>query len=254
MKKMLAVCAACMVAGLASADVTSDNIVGFISTPSVEGFNWVAPDFNTVGADTIALSNISISDGNQGGIGWGTEILQILDDGGAVIGQYFYNDPAMDPDGVQTGYYWGDETSAAVEANLSAGEAYLLYTAGQVEYIITGQVPNDDVTLTSIEGFNFVGNPFPAPIELSAITISDGGQGSIGWGTEILQVLDDGGAVVGQYFYNDPAMDPDGAQTDYYWGDETSAAVSATLDPGAGRLLYTAAADLEITFAKPYTL
>ena len=136
MKKMLAVCAACMVAGLASADVTSDNVVGFTTTTTVENFNWVAPTFNTIGADTISIKDLTISDGGQGMVGWGTEILQTLDDGGAVADEYYYYDPSMDVTGTQTGYYWADAAGTAVSATLAPGAGRLLYTAA-ADLVIT---------------------------------------------------------------------------------------------------------------------
>ena len=229
------------------------NIVGYTQKTSVSGFNWLAPMFNSVGVNTVSLKDISISDGGAGGIGWGTEILQTLDDGGAVVSNYFYNDPAMDPAGEQTGYYWADETGAPVDVNFSMGEGFLLYTAsGDINYTVAGEVPEEAITLTSVAGFNFTGNPFPSALPLSNIVISDGGAGGIGWGTEIIQTLDDGGAVVDNYFFNDPAMDPNGEQTDYYWADETGAQISVSLQPGDGVLLYTASPDLEVTFTPPY--
>lgn len=130
MKKMLAVCAACMVAGLASADVTSDNIVGFISTPAVDGFNWVAPMLTTVGADTVALKDISISDGGAGTIGYGGEIIMVLDAVGDVTASYSYAEGA-------DGYVWNDDmTGDEADVALTPGSAFALYAADGLEVTI----------------------------------------------------------------------------------------------------------------------
>lgn len=83
MKKMLAACAALMVVGFVSADITSDNIVGYTAKTSVSGFNWLAPQFSTVGATTIDLSDITLT---GDGVGNGGESLAILDEGGAPVG------------------------------------------------------------------------------------------------------------------------------------------------------------------------
>jgi len=261
MKKMLAACAAMMVAGLVSADITSDNIVGYTQKTSVSGFNWLAPMFIDVGTSlgdsgtSVSLDSIALSDGGAGGIGWGGEIIQILDDGGAVTTEYYYNDPLNDLSGEQTDYYWGDAAGTPVTASIGAGDSVLLFTASEdIGYTVAGQVPESNITLTSVAGFNFTGNPFPASLPLANIAISDDGAGSIGWGGEIIQILDDGGAVTTEYYYNDPLNDLSGEQTDYYWGDAAGTPVTVSIEAGDGVLLFTASDGLQITITKPYTL
>ncbi len=253
MKKMLAACAALMVVGFVSADITSDNIVGYTKKTSTSGYNWFAPMFQDVGADTISLKSITISDGGAGGIGWGGEILQTLDAGGAVIGEYYYYDPLADVNGQQTDYWWGDAAYQAVDVAISVADGFGLYTSSEdLTFTTAGEVPSKGVTIKSVAGYNFTGNFYPAPLPLTNITISDGGAGGIGWGGEIIQTLDAGGAVIGEYYYYDPLADMNGQQTDYWWGDASYGAVSASLNPGDGVGLFTSAADLDITFTPPY--
>ncbi len=242
MKKMLAVCAACMVAGLASADVTSDNIVGFISTQSVEGFNWVAPMLTTVGADTVALKDVSISDGGAGTIGFGGEIIMVLDEVGDVTASYSYAEGA-------DGYVWNDDLTGDVANDVFVpGSAFAVYLADGLTLSVCGEVTNpQDVTLTTIEGFTFTGNPFPVDISVQDIAISDGGAGTIGFGGEIIMVLDEVGDVTASYSYAEGA---DG----YVWNDDLTGDVADfTLTPGTAFALY-AADGLEVTIKAPATL
>lgn len=120
MKKMLAVCAACMVAGLASADVTSDNIVGFLSTDAGDGFNWVAPMFSGVGLDTINIQDIAIQNGGYG------EAIQILDYAGATTATYQYWLADFAPDGDQEKDYWGDDECNPIDITLDPGAGFLM--------------------------------------------------------------------------------------------------------------------------------
>ncbi|MBP5227598.1 MAG: hypothetical protein J6336_09455 [Kiritimatiellae bacterium] len=242
MKKMLAVCAACMVAGLASADVTSDNIVGFISTPAVDGFNWVAPMLTTVGADTVALKDISISDGGAGTIGYGGEIIMVLDAVGDVTASYSYAEGA-------DGYVWNDDLTGDVATDsFVSGNAFAVFLADGLTLSVCGEVSNpQDVTLTTTEGFNFTGNPFPVDISIQDIAISDGDAGTIGYGGEIIMVLDAVGDVTASYSYAEGA---DG----YVWNDDmTGDEADVALTPGSAFALY-AADGLEVTIKAPDAL
>ena len=69
---------------------------------------------------------------------------------------------------------------------------------------------------------NFVTIPFNAvgfnTSDIQQIKISDGGAGTIGWGTETFEVWE-GLPTVAEgsgFFYLDPAMDPNQEATDYF--------------------------------------
>ena len=55
MKKLLTVCAACLVAGMVSAQVESANIVGYQTFGMVQGFNPVSCTFLTVGGTDMTF-------------------------------------------------------------------------------------------------------------------------------------------------------------------------------------------------------
>ena len=111
------------------------------------------------------------------------------------------------------------------------------------------------VSFTSIADNNFTGNPFPTAIDIQAISISDGDQGTIGWGTETFDIWE-GLPTVRQgagFFYWDASMDLSGEATTYYWGDGDGNKATYSLPAGQG-VVINCAEDLTISIEPPYSL
>ena len=213
--------------------------------------------FNAVGFNTSDIQQIALSDGGAGSIGWGTENFSIWEglpttaEGSA----FTYYDPSIDPTGEATDYYWGDATGAKANFSIAPGQGVVVNCAADLSFNTSGQVPEETITFTTIAENNFTGNPFPSAIDIQAIKISDGGAGSIGWGTENFSVWEglpttaEGSA----FTYYDPSIDPAGEATDYYWGDATGAAATYNIPAGQG-VVINCGADLEVTITPPYSL
>ena len=113
-------------------------------------------------------------------------------------------------------------------------------------------------TTTGAEN-NFVCVPFNAvgfnTSDIQQIKISDGGAGTIGWGTEFFSVWEGAPTVVegSGFFFYDPSMDPNGEATDYYWGDDVGNKVTYSIPAGQG-VVINCAADLAISINPPYSL
>jgi hypothetical protein len=122
MKKL--VTAACaLAAGIAMADgVTSANTVGFTTNETVSGYNFVGVPFVNVGYNTANISQISIA----GADGWGGEVLEVWDGDPKGVAGYNYYDPAQDPEGLQTGFYWADDSGAPVNVSFAPGQGFVL--------------------------------------------------------------------------------------------------------------------------------
>ena len=228
-------------------------VVGYNNTAARADLNWYTPTFLTVGANTTDINAIKLDDGGAMAVGWG-DSMQIVGPLGNPETMYFYFDPSMDPNGVATTYYWGDESGNPVEVSFDAGDGIALDNANGLEFAIqnAGQVPAEKVSFAAREGLNWSGNPFPAPINLNAVTLNDDGAMSVGWG-DSMQIVGPLGNPETMYFYFDPSMDPTATATTYYWGDEAGNAVNVTLQPGAGFAIDNAnglAFDIEI--ACPY--
>jgi len=257
MKKLMIAAVASMAAVGAFA-VDSANIVGYASAPdSVEQFNFLSVGFNSIGYNTSDIQQIKISDGGAGSIGWGTETFalwagapDVIDGSGAT-----YWDKSMDPDAEATDYYWGDDSCAKIAFSIQPGQGVVIDMPEGLSIQMAGQVAAAKAELTSVEQFNFLANPFAAPIDIQNIKISDGGAGSIGWGTETFalwagapDVVDGSGAT-----YWDKSMDPDAEATDYYWGDDSCAKITYPIPVGQSFVI-DMPADLTVEITPPYSL
>ena len=91
--------------------------------------------------------------------------------------------------------------------------------------------------------------------DIQQIGISDGGAGTIGWGTETFDIWE-GLPTVRQgagFFYWDASMDLSGEATTYYWGDGDGNKATYSLPAGQG-VVINCAEDLTISIEPPYSL
>ena len=107
-------------------------------------------------------------------------------------------------------------------------------------------------TKTSGSDNNFVTIPFTAvgynTSDIQQIGISDGGAGTIGWGTESFEIWSGVPTVVAGsgFIYCDKSMDPAGEATDYYWADESMTRAAFSVARGQG-VVVNCANDLGFT-------
>ena len=249
MKKMLAACAALLVAGFVSAEITSSNIVGYTTKTTTSGFNWYAPMFTGVGEDFIDIQDITLSGDS---VGWGSENIQVLDEGGATVAMFIYLDGEMS--GLGETCWLNDEMEKA-SFSIATGDGIMVDTGDEgagISCTAAGEVPTANVTFTTIAGFNFTGNPFPAAIDIQDISITDDA-GAVGWGSENIQVLDEGGATATMFIYLDGEMS--GLGETCWLNDEMEKATFA-FAAGDGFMIDTgdAGAGYTVTIKAPYTL
>ena len=232
-------------------------VVGYNGSTSGADNNFITVPFNAVGFNTSDIQQIGISDGGAGTIGWGTENFSIWEGVPTVVdgSGFFYYDPSMDPLGEETGYYWSDVAGNKAAFSIAPGQGVVVNCAADLTFTTSGDVPTGKVEFTSIAENNFTGNPFPSPIDIQAIKISDGGAGTIGWGTENFSIWEGVPTVVdgSGFFYYDPSMDPLGEETDYYWSDVAGNKAVYSIPAGQG-VVINCAADLTISIEPPYSL
>ena len=254
-KQIISMTAVAAMAGAALA-VESKNVVGFNTDTTGDGCNFYSPAFVAVGYDTVDIQQIVLDDGGAGSIGWGTEDFSIWAGApDAVAGSGFiYWDASMDPAGEALTCYWGDGSCAKATYAIAAGQGVVIGCAADLDIKVVGQVPEaQQISFTTVDGCNFTGNPFPAEIDIQDIAISDGGAGSIGWGTEDFSIWQGApDAVAGSGFiYWDASMDPAGEALTYYWGDGSCAKATYAIAPGQG-VVIGCGADLDVTIDPPY--
>ena len=213
--------------------------------------------FNAVGFNTGDIQQIKISDGGAGTIGWGTETFEVWEGlPTAVEGSgYFFYDPSMDATGTETDYYWSEADGTRAAFSIAPGQAVVVNCAADLGLTTAGEVPAGEISFKTVQDNNFTGNPFPQTIDIQAIKISDGGAGTIGWGTETFEVWEGlPTAVEGVgFFYYDPSMSATGEETDYFWSDAAGNKVTYSIAPNKG-VVINCAEGLTITITPPYSL
>ena len=93
--------------------------------------NFVTVPFSTVGYNTADIQSIKLSDGGAGGIGWGGETFGIWEGLPTPVADagFFYYDKSMDPNGVETGYYWSDAEGNKVSYSIAPGRGVVINCA-----------------------------------------------------------------------------------------------------------------------------
>ena len=118
--------------GAAFADgVESRNVVGYLTKESVAGFNFYAPMFEPIdAAEGIDIQKIKLGDGAES---WADNI-QILDEGGSTIAQYYY--ATADESGLEEDGWLTEGLDALATVSLDSGLGIIVETE------------SDDVTIT----------------------------------------------------------------------------------------------------------
>ena len=235
------------------ADVESNNIVGYTTKAAGANLNWYAPQFFTVGCNTTDINDIRLDDGGAGMVGYG-DSMQIVGPLGNATEMYSYWIAAMDPTETATDCYWANEEMVPVNVSFDAGDGIAVDNGAELAYNINnaGDVPTNDVSFVAREGLNWSGNPFPAAIDISAISLDDGDAGMVGYG-DSMQIVGPLGNATEMYSYWIAAMDPTETATGCYWADEEMKPVKVTLNPGDGFAIDNASGlAFSIKIACPY--
>ena len=243
--------------GVCSAAIESENVVGYTADETGADNNFVTVPFALVGYNTSDIQQIKVSDGGLGTIGYGTETFAIWEGIPTVAEGSAFTlwDPSMDMSGEATDYYWGDDSFAPASFSIAGGQGVVLNCAADLSVTVAGSVPTEDVKFTSIQDNNFTGNPFPAAINIQSIKISDGGLGTIGYGTETFAIWEGIPTVAEGSAFTlwDPSMDMSGEATDYYWGNDSFEPATYSIPAGQG-VVINCAEGLTITIRAPYSL
>ena len=157
--------------------------------------------------------------------------------------------------GTATTYFWSDADGNKASFSIAPGQGVVINCAADLSAMTSGQVASKKITFTSVQENNFTGNPFPAAIDISAISISDGGVSSIGWGSENFSVWEGVPTVVdgSEFRYYDPSLDMTGTATTYFWSDADGNKATYSIAPGQG-VVINCAEGLTISIAPPYSL
>jgi len=173
MKKLMTAFAACMIAGLVSAQVESQNVVGYQAMDLGAGFNMLGLNFQEVGGTTVfdiqGVDNPLI-DVNE--IAADIDVLQIFDTATQKFKAYtmypVYGSP--DWDGQWTEFGVGTLTPLT----LTTGQGFLFNASGAKTLTFKGQADFVE-TVNSFNfaaGFNTFGSQFPADFDFNSEVVA----------------------------------------------------------------------------------
>ena len=219
-----------------AAEVVSSNIVGYQKVELQPGFNFVAPQFTAVGGGAIDLQSIKLDVADEDATGG--DNIQILDEGGGTVAQYYWLPP--EASGAETAG-WFDENFDPAEVSVENGLSVLLESSDELSVTVSGEVSPEDFTVASVAGFNFVGNASPVAIDIQDIKLGIADEEASGG--DNIQILDDGGATIAQYYWLPP--EASGAEA-AGWFDENFDAAEVELAPGQGFLIEASENDISI--------
>ena len=200
--------------------------VGYQQKDTVSGFNFVIPTFKAVNSGLIHIQDIKIANATD----W-SDSIQVLDEGGATIQQYFYASAAES--GYEADGWLSEDGGSLADVTFAPGQSILIDTADVAVLTFAGQVSTEDTVIETVPGFNFVGNNTPVAINIQDIKIVN----ATDW-SDSIQVLDEGGATVQQYFYASAAES--GYEADGWLSEDGGSLAVIDLEPGHGILIDTA--------------
>ena len=215
----------------------SANVVGYQNIETVSGFNFFTPTFNKTGAEVKSYNINEIKLDSSTATSWADNI-QILDEGGATVSTYYYVGAG---ELLQDKACWTEDFATAVDIDIDAGTSFILETQAPVVVTVSGEVLKGNLTLTSVSGFNFVGNATPAGMNIQNIKLNAALATS--W-TDNIQLLDEGGSTVATYYY---VAAGELLQDKACWTEDFATPADVEIDPAQGFILETTNADVGIT-------
>ena len=220
--------------------VASSNTVGYDERTSEAGFNWIGPEFRTIGYNTVNIHNISLSGDNVDPNGGDT--IQFLNANGNTVESYDWlkkEDSGEATDGWFDQGEWEKPTKS-----ISGGDGVMVSTrAANVTIKVVGEVNTNGYTRTSLAGFNWIGNVFPVGMDIHAIKLS--GDNVDPNGGDTIQFLNANGNTVESY---DWLKKEDSGETTDGWFDQGEwEKPTRTILAGDGVMISTRAAGVTIT-------
>ena len=215
----------------------SANVVGYNESKSSEaGFLLIAPQFKNVGSDDFSIQNIKLG---EGATSW-SDFLQVVD--ADAVGQEIYYYASADESGFEADGWLSADMSALADVSLAPGQSALLYTEAESTYSDVGEVSKVSSVTPSVAGFNILGNNTPVDLNVQEITL---GEGATSW-SDFIQFLDEQAVGLADIYYYATA-DESGFAADGWLSADMSSLANFDIPAGKGFLLYTEAADVNIT-------
>jgi len=266
MKKSMTAVAACMIAGMVSAQITSQNIVGYQNVPLTQnGFTATCSTLAPIGmtGGTMTLGDIAANEF----FAPFEDSIQIFDAAGALVVEATYVSQAFLDAYELTGYDAGwydlndlEMTGGTLNSTVLAfGQSMTVFTGYEgATLMYVGEVVQDTETLTlplTQNGFTALGNASPVELTLGDITANE----NFAPFEDSIQIFNAAGALVVEATYVSQAFLDAYELTGYDAGwydlndlEMTGGTLNATVMPaGQGMTVFTGYAGAAIIIPNP---
>lgn len=254
MKKYMMALFAAAVAAIGYGDgISSDNIVGYTKSDTVNGFTIVTPQFQN-----IADENFSLLSFNPGEEMYDKITVNQIDQFGTSIHTYSWTAYARGEDGKWNQKGWADD-----EGNLITDPEAVKFIPGESVIVsgdeggltAAGQVRKEDVTIQLRNGFTLTGNPFPVAIAVQDILPSSAKGIEDTYDQISLNLINNFGTAINTYSWTAYARGNDGKWNQKGWADDTGLLIDDDNDikllPGEGVQVSGSSSDHYLLFRAP---
>ena len=237
MKKLM-FAAAALAAGVAVADVTSANVVGYVNKDTdADNHAMVTPSFANLAKDAkFTLKDLSVTGYNKsewigdmydGGCFGGDFLLKVLNNDGSIAAEYYWIDYKAGFDEfvleeeMGPGWFTYDDVEGAyvqlTDADLAAatfdqGQSFWVYGTGK-QLVSAGGVTKEDIEFpTDPDNHTAVGNGSPITLTLGDFSVTgydksewigDMYDGGCFGGDFLLKILNNDGSIAAEYYWID---------------------------------------------------
>lgn len=265
MKKAVVLAAAALISASAFSQTVSANVVGYTKTELAPGYNMIRGAFVN-GTNSVDIQELmDTSTLNQGTTLTGSDSLQFWDPIGLKYDNYFVHSGAGFGNAAKTGMWIDNSTGEIAVKEVAPGEGFFFSSVGATNstIVIAGDVVVAETgtnTLSIVEGYNLVANPFSAEWDVNDGSIDWIAQGAAAGttltGSDSIQLWNADTLQYDNYFLHSGAGFGNAAKTGK-WIDNSTGEIATLvigIDQGFFYSRVIGQGSLSIDIAQPYTL
>ena len=204
---------------------------------TVAGLNLLAPGFVDVGLTSTKLSGLKVTNAEGGEVGTGACGINLIDENGNTLKTYSWESSGR---GASKTWGWAENSTAIDDSVVFARGVGLLFTdQNQGDVLVSsGEADLSGISFgETVAGLNIIANPYPAPIKLNALTVTNAEGGEVGTGACGINLIDENGNTLKTYSWESSGR---GASKTWGWAENSTAIDDSVVLEAGQAVLFTA--------------